>query len=67
MSTKQEIQTQGQQQASLVVNNSFIDGLSKQLTCSTNRDDCLLSDLILCIFDLDRTSTPPIGKIVYWT
>ena len=31
MSTKQEIQTQGQQQASLVVNNSFIDGLSKQL------------------------------------
>lgn len=31
MATKQEIQTQGQQQASLVVNNSFIDGLSKQL------------------------------------
>lgn len=31
MATKQEIQTQGQQQASLVVNNAFIDGLSKQL------------------------------------
>lgn len=35
MSTKQEIQTQGQQQASLVVNNSFIDGLSKQLKQKT--------------------------------
>lgn len=31
MAAKQEIQTQGQQQASLVVNNAFIDGLSKQL------------------------------------
>lgn len=35
MATKQEIQTQGQQQASLVVNNSFIDGLSKQLKQKT--------------------------------
>jgi recombination protein RecT len=31
MATKQEIQAQGQQQASLVVNNAFIDGLSAQL------------------------------------
>ena len=31
MATKQEIQTQGQQQAAMVVNNAFIDGLSKQL------------------------------------
>lgn len=35
MSTKQEIQTQGQQQASLVVNNAFIDGLSQQLQTKT--------------------------------
>ena len=35
MATKQEIQTQGQQQASLVVNNSFIDGLSQQLQTKT--------------------------------
>lgn len=31
MATKQEIQAQGQQQAQLVVNNAFIDGLSAQL------------------------------------
>ena len=31
MATKQEIQAQGQQQAHLVVNNAFIDGLSAQL------------------------------------
>ena len=31
MATKQEIQSQGQQQAAMVVNNAFIDGLSKQL------------------------------------
>ena len=31
MATKQEIQTQGQQNAALVVNNAFIDGLSAQL------------------------------------
>jgi recombination protein RecT len=35
MATKQEIQTQGQQQASLVVNNAFIDGLSQQLQTKT--------------------------------
>lgn len=31
MASKQEIQAQGQQQASLVINNAFIDGLSAQL------------------------------------
>ena len=35
MATKQEIQAQGQQQASLVVNNAFIDGLSQQLQTKT--------------------------------
>lgn len=35
MATKQEIQEQGQQGASLVVNNAFIDGLSQQLQTKT--------------------------------
>ena len=35
MATKQEIQEQEQQQASLVVNNKFIDGLSQQLQKKT--------------------------------
>ena len=35
MATKQEIQEQGHQQASLVVNNKFIDGLSQQLQKKT--------------------------------
>ena len=35
MATKQEIQTQGQQSAAMVVNNAFIDGLSQQLQTKT--------------------------------